>query len=424
MTESLTHSPHSPTDEETATTSSTINYQTVLPQIPIEIVSEEEMALIEAALAATRSSLASASCSAINSAASSSSSIFCSSIQFQGNARSIRSISLLSKRRLSGCTETGSGGDIEDLGDGFNLTSKRNKPTESLLHRFRRRRGLSVTDITSTEWCEKQMEFFLFFGKPEITKAMKAGTARHAVLEEEVVKRVPVRVASVEDTWALKFINFIVGVNQLLFDGLTRELPLVGFAENVWIVGVIDEVRMPSTETERNPTLVDTKTRVQPIIPSEPQRRNGRLQLMCYKHLWDNLAADKFPSRQFLEFFSLNPYNILSEEIRENTAKSGFPAETLDDLLRYFQNICGMLPPAHDQLLLRYEFQEDQSLLEEDLFEYDSDWLKGQIKCSLEFWQGGREASFTPKEERWKCRFCKFASVCPVNNIDPGGLPS
>ncbi|XP_028099353.1 uncharacterized protein LOC114298900 isoform X2 [Camellia sinensis] len=36
------------------------------------------------------------------------------------------------------------------------------------------------------EWCEKQMEFSLLFGKPEKTKAMKAGIARHAVLEEEM----------------------------------------------------------------------------------------------------------------------------------------------------------------------------------------------------------------------------------------------
>lgn len=29
-----------------------------------------------------------------------------------------------------------------------------------------------------------------------------------------------------EDAWAIKFINFMVGANQLLFDGLTREIPL------------------------------------------------------------------------------------------------------------------------------------------------------------------------------------------------------
>lgn len=108
------------------------------PPIPIEIISDEEMALIEAALAATRPSL---SCSSS------------SSTQFQRSARSIHSITLTSKRRLSGCTETGlsSVGDIED---GRNRTiispRKKNRFTQSFLHRFRRKRGLAVTDITAT----------------------------------------------------------------------------------------------------------------------------------------------------------------------------------------------------------------------------------------------------------------------------------
>lgn len=42
----------------------------------------------------------------------------------------------------------------------------------------------------------------------------------------QVIKRVKVHVESAEDVWALKFINFIIGSNQLLSDGLTRELPL------------------------------------------------------------------------------------------------------------------------------------------------------------------------------------------------------
>ncbi|XP_019199121.1 PREDICTED: exonuclease V, chloroplastic [Ipomoea nil] len=379
------------------------------PPIPIEIISDEEMALIEAALAATRPSL---SCSSS------------SSTQFQRSARSIHSITLTSKRQLSGCTETGlsSVGDIED-GRNRIITSprKKNRFTQSLLHRFRRKRGLAVTDITATEWCEKQMEYFLLIGKPEVSKAMKAGSIRHAVLEEEVVKRVKVSAQSKEDVWAIKIINFMVGANQLLFDGLTRELPIIGFAEGVWMVGVIDEIRMPTEENDRFPILVDTKTRVRATLPSEPQRRNGRLQLMCYKLLWDNVVADKFPSGRFFDFFSLNPNRILSAEIRENTNNSGFPAETLGELMGYFRNACSMLPRAHDKLLLRYELQEDQSFLGEDEFAHDSDWVKSQIQCCLEFWRGDREAICTPMEERWKCKSCKFAEVCPAGNA---GLPS
>lgn len=129
----------------------------------------------------------------------------------------------------------------------------------------------------------------------------------------------------------------------------------VGFVEGVWMVGVIDELRMPISESTRFPVLVDTKTRVRATLPGEPQKRNGRyklliqlikqlpftfsssepfgqnlcgrFQLMCYKYMWDTLVADKFPTQKFYDFFSLNPNHILSPEIRDNTAKSGFPSE-------------------------------------------------------------------------------------------------
>ncbi|KAI3869870.1 hypothetical protein MKX03_010615 [Papaver bracteatum] len=371
------------------------------PLIPIEIISEEEMALIEAAFAATAKYLSSRSSS--------------SSCQIQRNENSIETITLHTKRRFSGCSESDkniTSTDIEDLVDNSKNAQKKLKIFETFLHRFRRKRGLAITDITTTEWCEKQMEFVLLRGKPKATRAMKAGTARHTKLEEEVIKRVEVRVEAAEDAWAVRLMNFIAGTNQLMFQGLTRELPVIGCVQGVWMVGVIDEIRMPVTDTSRNPIFVDTKTRVRDTLPSGPQTRNGRLQLMCYKYLWDGLVKDDFNTKSFLSFFGLNPRYTLSEEIQQHTSSSGFPAKILEDLLAYFRNTCSALPPANEQLILRYEFQGDQSLLGEDNFTYDHAWLTGQIKYSLEFWLGERAAGFVPQEERWKCRSCKFASVC------------
>ncbi|MBA0586442.1 hypothetical protein Gorai_017184 [Gossypium raimondii] len=184
---------------------------------------------------------------------------------------------------------------------------------------------------------------------------------------------------------------------------------------------------MPENGSDRNPILVDTKTRVRDTLPAEPQSRNGRLQLMCYKYLWDTLAANSFPSGQFFDFFSLNRSYMLSKDIRERTASSGFPAKTLDDVIQYYINTCSMLPTSHDRLLLRYELQKDQSVLGEDEFAYNPDWLKRQIQSNLEFWLGEREASYTPQEERWKCRHCQFASICsgnPFPNIPRGSSSS
>ncbi|KAI3461458.1 hypothetical protein Pfo_018121 [Paulownia fortunei] len=394
MTQLPTHVPSSPT------TTTTYDHKTA--QNPIEIISEEKMALVKAACAA-----------------------ICP-------LSSTRPPTLSAPLLSSG--SQGSGRVVRPY--------KKNGAPESFLQRFRRGRGLSITDFTGTEWCEKQMEFNLRFGRTENTKAMKAGTARHVALEEEVITRVKVHVESAEDVWALKFMKFIFGANQLLCNGLTRELPIISFAEGLWMVGNIDEICM--TESKRFPILVEMKTRAQATLPGEPQRRNGRFQLMCYKYMWDNSVADNFPLQKFFDFFSLNPNHILSPEIRENTAKSDFPSETLNDLVMHFRNSCCLLPRADDQLLLRHSlilslpasvkendnllepnlglciilpfFEEDQSLLGEEQFAYDPDWLKGQIKSCLEFWLGEREARYTPREERWKCRLCKFASICPANS--------
>ena len=114
-----------------STQSQDVNSVNVTPEIPIEIVSEEEMALIDAALAAPRCCSPSSSLS------------FAS--QLQRNARFIHSISFLSKRSFSGRTES----DIEDLGH-LGMTQKRNIIAKSLLDRFRKNRALSVTDVTDT----------------------------------------------------------------------------------------------------------------------------------------------------------------------------------------------------------------------------------------------------------------------------------
>lgn len=44
------------------------------------------------------------------------------------------------------------------------------------------------------------------------------------------------------------------------------------------MVGVIDEIRMPSKEAVQQPLLVDTKTRYTATLPSEAQKRNGRYE--------------------------------------------------------------------------------------------------------------------------------------------------
>ncbi|XP_042419975.1 exonuclease V, chloroplastic-like isoform X3 [Zingiber officinale] len=354
--------------------------------IPVEIVSEEEMAFIEAALASTRPFLASSACPSSSSRfalfSSLTSILPCSSVpptspgprSFATSSDIEDTVPPTSPGSRSFATSSG----IEDIVP----------PRSSLLDQFRSKRGLSVTDFTSTEWCEKQMEFLLHWGKPKRTEAMKAGSDRHSQLEKEVSEKIELHIKTIEDSWAIRLMNFIVGTNHLLFEGITRELPV--------------------------------------------------LQLMCYKFLWDNLVTNTFPTEHFFRRFELNRQYTLTGDIKKYIDSFGldlkyrklrlwlfvvllfvipfiYCLQTLDDVLSHFRYTSSLLSQSDEQLLLRYELQSDQSLLEEYYFPYDSNWLKTQINRGLEFWLGHREASFVSEDEKWKCQFCDFVSDCPIS---------
>ncbi|XP_058769472.1 exonuclease V, chloroplastic-like [Vicia villosa] len=400
-------------------------------KIPIEIISDDEMAFIDAAFtsAACSSVTTAAAVPALHSPAS--------APRVCRNSTSTQSVTADSKKGPFTCSEP----DIEDIGS-FVSTSRKKKSREddTLLHQFRSKRGLFVTDITKTEWCEKQMEFSLFFeewknheakpnsafvygGGSRKSKAMRAGKDRHTQLEQEVLEQVEVNVKSCEDFMALKLVNFINGVNQLLSEGLTRELPIISFdfAQGIWIVGKIDEIRMPNAESDHNPVLVETKTRYRDTVPPESKKRNGRIQLMCYKYLWDSLVAHAdhdFPSKQLFDYFELNPRRFLSKDLQRACVDSGIKASRLSDLVACYQNTCKMLSPANDRLVLIYESQKDQSVLEEVEFMYDDGWIKNEIRICVEFWTGQREASYVNEEDEWKCGFCDFVSKCPACTDD------
>lgn len=232
-------------------------------------------------------------------------------------------------------------------------------------------------------------------------------------LTATVSKKMERHVGTIEKYWAIRLMNFIIGAHQLLFEGLTRELPVVGVIQGVWIVGVIDEIRIPRDGDVGFPLLVDTKTRKKPIVPSEAQKRNARFQLMCYKYLWDNLVTNTFPTEHFFRRFELNRQYTLTGDVKKYIDSIGLDLKTLDEVLSHFQVTSSLLSQSDEELLLRYELQSDQSLLEEYYFRYDSSWLKKQANRGLECWLGYREASFVPEDEKWKCKSCYFASDCP-----------
>ena len=114
-------------------------------QISVEIVSEEEMALLEAAL-----SLAAATRPSSLSPSSSRFSVLCS--QLGRN----------SKRAVTNLAGPSSVCDVEDSGR-LVSPNKKCKVPETFLNRFRRKKGLYVTDITATVFTSLWFLVFLVF---------------------------------------------------------------------------------------------------------------------------------------------------------------------------------------------------------------------------------------------------------------------
>eukprot|EP00897_Mesotaenium_endlicherianum_P007552 jgi/Mesen1/6825/ME000035S06200 len=299
------------------------------------------------------------------------------------------------------------------LGAGTGKDEVKQRPP---LEKHRRRRGLAVTDITASEWCEKQVEFSLARGAPEATPAMLAGSSRHAELEAEVVEAVEVAVHTREDSWALRLIDSATRLRQLRLTGLAREVFVLGLVEGAWVVGVIDELRSGGGAAPA--MLVDTKTRLRPTAPSYAQKQNSRLQLMVYKLLLDTMVGSGFPLDSFCTHFALRLEHRVSDEVCAYAASTGvLPlVETLADAAVALISECALHQQSHGSLLLRYEWQADRSLLGQDEFPHEPEWAAERLQWHLGYWQGLRAAEHVPEDELWKCRFCSFAASCSTGS--------
>lgn len=48
---------------------------------------------------------------------------------------------------------------------------------------------------------------------------------------------------------------------------------------------------------------------------------------MLYKLLWDTVVKGGFPVGRFFDYFSLDRHYVLSQDVRENIANAGIPAQ-------------------------------------------------------------------------------------------------
>ncbi|KAG2345188.1 hypothetical protein BDR05DRAFT_930426 [Suillus weaverae] len=289
------------------------------------------------------------------------------------------------------------------------LTSPQTQ-TKNLYEKFLSwRKAFSVTDLVSPVWCEVQYEYGLYGEryKPlerrpssftsrdgkliqvkqnvaqQNDKTLKRGASIHKTLELEIrPERVFVRPSTKEERWALRLFYLTAGLEQLIFEGLTRELPVFGITHGQVIFGVIDEVtRCVPSEVNKlhNPvkrSLVSSES--SPTLKKQrrsPSPSQNDIPVICPNQSTpeETRAADQSPTE---------------EEIRDNSmAGSAIPRPVHSEptfydltLVDYKTRRVSSLPPDEDtvssqmQLMLYHRLLSP--LLSPETFDFDALWAK------------------------------------------------
>ncbi|KAF9225569.1 hypothetical protein BS17DRAFT_700546 [Gyrodon lividus] len=164
------------------------------------------------------------------------------------------------------------------------------------------KKHFSVTDLVSPIWCELQHEYGLYGGRhrpleqrpssftskagKEIRvhqhvaqtndRRLERGKSVHRALEEELrPDKVVVHLVSKEERFGLRLVQLIDGFNELVINGLTRELPVFTITHNQVVLGVIDEViRSPLALENQEQTLRTRRASTGP--PGSPTKKKPR----------------------------------------------------------------------------------------------------------------------------------------------------
>ncbi|KAJ7757666.1 exonuclease V, partial [Mycena metata] len=242
----------------------------------------------------------------------------------------------------------------------------------------------------------------------------KRGQFIHKELERELRPEdlEIVLIATEEERWALRLINFLSSLVSLSAEGCVREIPVFGIVEGVVIVGIIDELLLldePGPETgakrpsddaslpspkrsclgnspvdaEPSPAaaptstppppqcirVIDTKTRRTYSLPSDEDTEPAQLQVMLYRRLLTNLLETSAPFDFPALWASLrvNPSAPFSPNFLEQAidvfGKTDPPVLCLEDVVAFLRTTLAQLelPPVDGTLEIIYRSQNKYS---------------------------------------------------------------
>ena len=288
---------------------------------------------------------------------------------------------------------------------------------------------------------------------------MRRGTRVHKVLEEQVHTTVPVEVTTKEDAWGLSMFNMYQGLASLRQSGLTRELRVFGFLDDIFVKGVIDEVSFVPPHTrvkgrtrtaavekefevdedgeivlgkedttdafgvpttgERIAYLSDTKTRASRSSPTASQVRATTIQLMLYHRLLSQLRSGTVDLGKALKLFELDGGAKFSDGFIAEIA--GLDAGLSLEALLEHNSLWGMWELVRRQaeesmdgigpeMGVSYRSLADGSMIGFKALMHDDETLDAHLAEVMKWWKGERSTVGVDIEEAWKCERGYFFS--------------
>lgn len=280
-----------------------------------------------------------------------------------------------------------------------------------------------MTDFSAQAWCELQTHHSKTKAKRKQTKSMKAGIERHDQLEKETHVFVPVETYSKEDRLAVRFIETIQKLRALKFgpkeangDFLCREVLVFGNINGVWVSGIVDELRLPSSDLEGGIRIIDTKTRTLNENPSYCQKYTSRLQVNLYWYLIDEMKRmDAVALEKYLRFKCMKIDNELSSSVLVafsqafQSNSSGVTLLSIGSLLlkefRAMGKLCNILEIA-------YEFRKTREIISRDIVQYNEKMTRSDLDWYTQYWRGERPPKAVTEDQKWKCSKCQYHKTC------------
>lgn len=265
--------------------------------------------------------------------------------------------------------------------------------------------SISVKDIASQLWCEKQMELFITTGGYN-TIAMNKGAATHALIQAPVYKALPIEPITYADRLYKWAYETHTGISNIFKNGYCRELKIYGSINGFKISGQIDELRLINGKVAiaEDKTINAKNNNVVSLRLESDKLQSSIYQLLLSDIKENNYTFDNFSNVYALQKMSLSP------DFVKGLDSIGIKKEN-QSLIKIHQIMFEsykLLPSLNDFIQLRYIDRSNQKLISELSIKYSKEEVQKSLTDVMAYWSGDRGARPVSQENSWRCKMCNF----------------